>query len=427
MERIDISNNPPSAPDVDQFSDKRVSTPEFHFPIGACFLIGGSGFSVGLVNHEGQAIASSRSISWREIGVVADHGLTNQQVTERLFTRLFELTNDLAGKDRNRIALFGVSFAGPLTGEGDQVFAHGTNMGVVFERPLKDYLTQFANDAGFDNLSKARIEVFNDGAAGGFGELYTKNGIVSGAKDLIYLILGTGVGGARILDHKLDSTFTEAGHTLLRNFEGEYTLCSMADLESKGLFKEGAFITPTDGSSYFEHRVGGPWVAVRFAKYLSEISGAGIDALMSVKRPEECPEFTKEAIERMATLREVDVADWNRLIDKRAEKAINMLLRFHSEGYRAEHSSEFSRHAFEFEKALYTEVGKALHVLSNAYPDAQIVLGSTLAEVRSQNRHFLDMLSISTDGRAHISQISRGTEREAACLVPTLKTIASEI
>jgi hypothetical protein len=391
-------------------------------------LVGGSGFSVGIVNHEGQAIAASPSTSWFEIGIVPDHTLTNERAIELLFNRLFDVTRELVGKDSNRLALFGVSFAGPLTGEGDQIFAHGTNMGVAFERPLKEYLVHFAHQAGFANVSRSKIVVLNDGAAGAFGELYAKNGAVGAARDLIYLILGTGVGGARVLNYQLDPTFTEAGHLLLRNREGEYSLCSISDLQSKGLFKEGAFVTPVDGSSYFEHYVGGPWVATRFAKFLRENSKTAFEQIALVTRPDRCPDFTREDVEKMAALKEENVADWNRRIDKSAERALNMLLRFHSEKGRTAPTLEFSQLAFQFEALLYAEIGKALRVLSHAFPEAEIVLGSSLAEVRKNNPEFLHMLSTSTNGqgRAQISQIPTGTEREAAALVPTLTALASQ-
>ncbi len=145
-----------------------------------------------------------------------------------------------------------------------------------------------------------------------------------------------------------------------------------------------------------------------------------------MERPEGCPDFSHAELAAVAALDEADIANWNRLVDKNVEKAVNMMLRHHSSVSRVISSNDEHQIAFQFENILNSEIGDALKVLAEHYPEAEIVLGSSLAEVRRNNTDFLDMLYVSTNGRAQVSNITSGTERETASLVKHLQDSIGE-
>lgn len=180
--------------------------------------LGGTNIAVGLVNDEGKILESMSTPtasprSYTEI--VADMSKLSKEVIKK------------AGLEVGDIESIGIGSPGSIDNENGLV-VYANNLGFR-NAPLRDELRKHID---------LPVHLENDANAAAFGE-YVVNG--KGAKDVIFVTLGTGVGGGIIIDGKIykgcNGAGGELGHVILVH-EGKQCTCGL-----KGCWEQYASVT----------------------------------------------------------------------------------------------------------------------------------------------------------------------------------------
>ncbi len=163
--------------------------------------VGGTNIKTVLVNSRGDVLATLKRPTLARMG--------KEALIERLVLTLRDTVEEYGAAMRD-IAGVGIGFAGPLDARTGIVF-NPPNLPGWLNVPLRDILRQ---------RLKMPVALDNDANLVAMGEYWKGAGM--GAKSLVCLTLGTGVGGGIILDgriwHGSSGTAGEIGHmTVVRN------------------------------------------------------------------------------------------------------------------------------------------------------------------------------------------------------------------
>jgi glucokinase len=158
--------------------------------------IGGTSIKLGFINQSGEIIHR-----W---AINTNKNEKGQHIPTDISTSIHQTLKEL-GQPKDKIIGIGIGAPGPVNLENGSVDI-AINLG--WENfPLKDYLEK-------DTFLPVVVE--NDANIAAYGELW--RGAGRGAKDLIFVTLGTGVGGAVITNGKLvrgvNGAAGEIGHTV---------------------------------------------------------------------------------------------------------------------------------------------------------------------------------------------------------------------
>lgn len=127
---------------------------------------------------------------------------TNQNYTEAL-RQIVETAHTLLEKQKAERAVFGI--AGTLSPEKDSLL-RAPNLSVWKDKPLQ---------ADLEKALGVPVSLVNDASLGGLGEAV--EGAGKGSRIMTYVTVGTGIGGARIVNGRIDETALgfEIGHQYL--------------------------------------------------------------------------------------------------------------------------------------------------------------------------------------------------------------------
>lgn len=209
----------------------------------ACFLgldLGGSKTALALFDEHFQVINRAR------IATRADEG--PEACIERLAAIIEGFQQTLA--DDAYVAALGVGAPGPLDHE-QGVLINPTNLPRFYNAPFKAMLEQ---------RLKLPVSLEHDAKVAALGEYHFGAG--RGYESLVYIVIGTGVGAAVIIDGQL--------YRGVRNFAGEI---GHATLDRYGE------LCHCGSRGCFETFMSGPWLARRYAHLLAvntEYSGAEV-------------------------------------------------------------------------------------------------------------------------------------------------------
>lgn len=128
--------------------------------------------------------------------------LTNQNYTESL-RQITETAKTILGEHTATQAVFGI--AGTLSPEKDRLL-RAPNLSVWKDKPLQ---------ADLEKALGVPVSLVNDASLGGLGE--ATEGAGKGSRIMAYVTVGTGIGGARIVNGRIDETALgfEIGHQYL--------------------------------------------------------------------------------------------------------------------------------------------------------------------------------------------------------------------
>lgn len=128
--------------------------------------------------------------------------LTDQNYTESV-RHIIQTAKSLLGEQKAERAVFGV--AGTLSPEKDRLL-RAPNLSVWKDKPLK---------ADLESALGVPVSLVNDASLGGLGEAV--EGAGKGSRIMAYITVGTGIGGARIVNGTIDETALgfEIGHQYL--------------------------------------------------------------------------------------------------------------------------------------------------------------------------------------------------------------------
>ena len=143
--------------------------------------------------------------------VVENAKLKTPKIKEEFEEELTKAVRNIAKKANNaKISAIGVGFAGSVNEE----------RGVITAAPNIAFLTGFSFQQIFQDVCASEVVLLNDVHAALYGEL--KLGKAVGAKDVIAIFIGTGIGGAVAIDGKLHLGVSgeagNIGHYLLHAF-----------------------------------------------------------------------------------------------------------------------------------------------------------------------------------------------------------------
>jgi glucokinase len=143
------------------------------------FDIGGTKILGVVTDQNGTVVAEERDESPEGFGDIVDSAAT---MATALQQRVAE-DRDLQGE----IVAIGVGIAGLVDGDG--VLRYGPNLPGVIDAPVRDALAK---------RTGVPVVVDNDANAAGWGEV--RFGAAAGSRDALLVTLGTGIGGAIVLD-----------------------------------------------------------------------------------------------------------------------------------------------------------------------------------------------------------------------------------
>ncbi len=196
--------------------------------------LGGTKIELGLVD------AQNRIIGRHRMPTNADEG--PQAVVERIAQRVAELEKELPGG--KRIAALGICSPGPLDHKTGMLM-DPPNLPGLHHTPLRQMLAERLD---------LPVSLEHDAKAAALGEFYYGAG--RDARSMVYIVVGTGVGAAIIIDGELyrgEHNFAgEVGHITLDRF-GEACSCG-----SRGCV---------------ETFMSGPWLARRYQRALGQDGG----------------------------------------------------------------------------------------------------------------------------------------------------------
>lgn len=249
--------------------------------------LGGTNIAVGLVNDEGKILESMSTPtasprSYTEI--VADMAKLSKELIKK------------AGLEVSDIEGIGIGSPGSIDNENGLV-VYANNLGFR-NAPLREELRKHID---------LPVHLENDANAAAFGE-YVVNG--KGAKDVIFVTLGTGVGGGVIIDGKIykgcNGAGGELGHVILVH-EGKQCTCGL-----KGCWEQYASVTAlisqtkeaieknpdslmvkivaekgdVSGRTAFEAAKAGDEAAKEVVKKYAEYVAAGVVSMINIFQPE---------------------------------------------------------------------------------------------------------------------------------------------
>jgi len=192
--------------------------------------LGATKTALGLIDPQ------DRIVAYRRIPTNADDG--PQAVVERIAQSVAELEREIPGG--RRIAAVGVCSPGPIDHQAGMI-VDPPNIPGLHNAPLRQMLAERLN------LAPCRTSLEHDAKAAALGEFHYGAG--RGERSMVYIVVGTGVGAAIIIDGQLyrgsHNSAGEVGHITLDR-QGE--LCSCG---SRGCV---------------ETYVAGPWLARRYER-----------------------------------------------------------------------------------------------------------------------------------------------------------------
>ncbi len=191
--------------------------------------LGATKIALGLID------STDRIVAYRRLPTNADEG--PQAVVERIAQSVAELQRGIP--DGRAIAALGICSPGPIDHQAGKII-DPPNIPGLHNAPLRQMLTE---------RLKLPVRLEHDAKAAGLGEFYY--GAARGERSMVYIVVGTGVGAAIIIDGELyygtHSSAGEVGHTTLDR-HGEMCSCG-----SRGCA---------------ETYISGPWLALRYRRAL---------------------------------------------------------------------------------------------------------------------------------------------------------------
>ena len=193
--------------------------------------LGATKIALGLVDPQ------NRIVAYRRIPTAADDG--PQAVVERIARSVAELERESPAG--TRIAALGVCSPGPVDHQAGTL-VNPPNLSGLHYAPLRDMLAE---------RLQMPVTLEHDAKAAALGEFHYGAG--RGERSMVYVIVGTGVGAAMIVDGQLyrgaHNVAGEVGHTTL-DLDGELCPCG-----SRGCV---------------ETYTAGPWLAHRYQRALEQ-------------------------------------------------------------------------------------------------------------------------------------------------------------
>jgi hypothetical protein len=366
--------------------------------VGVGVIIGGTKIEIHIVRPEGLSgnAWDKEVFTWdefRQAMGTQDVADKQEEFVEFLSQKIAQLLKKRKLGMYSNLEKIGISFAGPVS---DDQRVHGTNMPVHFrEFDLPLYLRTSSSLPAVESIT-----VLNDGAAGLAGEQHDPRGALRperlrpGQKPA-YFIWGTGFGAS-------GAGIWEAGHLIVRDAEtGRYELKTREEM-----FEEGVGFRLLPGYTQLEHRIAGPWAAIRFIKETS-MDLTELAAAIQVDISE---------LEKLQRLHPRTMDSWSQQIPGDVALAISKFI------HASRHSdTSLGRAAREFELSLYRELGDALRVVRENFGDVRAVLGSSMAEIRRDDPDFLRIVreaSGSNEQQVVISDLDASREAVGAAHIP---------
>ena len=303
------------------------------------------------------------------------------------------------------------SVAGPTDG----ITATLTNTSVKMIRSALP--EEFAHELGITLDARARI-MTNDGFAAHFAEHVNPEGKLRELPldEGIALILGTGKGGH-------GPGVVENGHTVL--YDGEnYIVKSMEWLQSQ-VSENGRRLSegqsfhlphPNSGLVYSEHRLAGPWVAIRFLQELKEKQPKTYIKFVEAVAPSLAQKGVEKnaltAINELLAVGDRPLDVWGKETDTDVVLAVN---EFISKNNDSQVKTSPERFAYQFNERFIKELGKALGAMAEAYPNQYFVLVSGMVEARRDDRRLQNVLKQASKfpGQIVISELEGDRENYA--------------
>lgn len=383
-------------------------------PMGVTMIVGGT--NVRFVCTDGFCFHPvSFSLSWTELAEKMN--LSNSE----LFDKTDEALNFLAGwfidqlQEKNiplnSIDIFGLSVAGLVEGESEAAKVSTVNTGVkIHKRPLLNQFVSKVKEFSPADFDPHSYQVRNDAVAGILGETLHPGGCAYKAKNAVFVIIGTGIGGAGITNGSIDSDIREFGHTFFyrERMSGKSTLSyhSFDDLQEMGLVNDGKYEKPSDDREYIETYIGGPQLAIRFAKHFGDEQDAiarlaveclKIEGAAQVEISEDSPRLRLK-IREIQGLAKLDPAErvlWGTDAKSLAVKQIGKFLisltlkdleiaRLAKSKYAPEGTdllySELVERAWEYREKYMVRVARFLGEIGKQWPQHKVIVGGGVME-----------------------------------------------
>lgn len=163
--------------------------------------LGGTNIAVGVIDSRGKLIAKAKTPTLSKRGM--------KDVAARMAQSMMDLIHN-EGIEKKNIHSLGIGSPGPLH----------TQKGIILQAPNLPGSTNFPLRAFVANKTKIHTVLDNDANAAAYAELLAGAGKGEHVRNMLMLTLGTGVGGAIILDRKLyhgtDTVAGELGHVSLK-------------------------------------------------------------------------------------------------------------------------------------------------------------------------------------------------------------------
>ena len=245
--------------------------------------IGGTTVKIGFFNEEGDILDKWEIVTRKE-----NHG-------ERILLDISEaINNKLANKsiDKSDVLGVGVGIPAPVTAEG--IVRGSANLGWEYKEVKRE----------LEELTGLKIITGNDANVAALGEMWKGSG--KGAKNMVMVTLGTGVGGGIIVDGKIltgdNGAGGEIGHVCVNKDESDKCGCGnkgcleqyasatgIARLATRKLANETRITTlPKENISakdVFDKVKEGDEVAIEIAKEFGEYIGTGLSIVCAVLDP----------------------------------------------------------------------------------------------------------------------------------------------
>ena len=245
--------------------------------------IGGTTVKIGFFNEEGDILDKWEIVTRKE-----NHG-------ERILLDISEaINNKLANKsiDKSDVLGVGVGIPAPVTAGG--IVRGSANLGWEYKEVKRE----------LEELTGLKIITGNDANVAALGEMWKGSG--KGAKNMVMVTLGTGVGGGIIVDGKIltgdNGAGGEIGHVCVNKDESDKCGCGnkgcleqyasatgIARLATRKLANETRITTlPKENISakdVFDKVKEGDEVAIEIAKEFGEYIGIGLSIVCAVLDP----------------------------------------------------------------------------------------------------------------------------------------------
>lgn len=259
------------------FRSSEPVLPGLESPKGVTMIVGGTNVRF-VISESFEIEPISFSLSWPELAKKLKIS------TAKLYDKTDEALDFLAiwfvkECQKNAIRLetiehFGLSFAGKVKGNGDNSTVTTVNAGIRIDnldllKLFVDKTHKISMGLG-EEFEQESIGAHNDAVASILGERIHPLGLARNISNAIFIIVGTGIGGAGITNDLIDESISEFGHTWIRREEstGKSSLHYIPydQLVAEGYVIEGKYNKLKDPmESYIETFLAGPAFAIRFA------------------------------------------------------------------------------------------------------------------------------------------------------------------